>query len=218
MKTSRSISYNQEYSPDYNKSERYRFVENIRDGLRWLGPIHEIKRDDVRRIGHRGWYTSEFYDSEEVCYGVVAQLPARDGKPQYVPGWQSKQEIYGSHDDSAVLDFQGVTEDLDRAVRDADTIAKWTAEAEQEYQRKDRLETTIAENREQIRELRKEVKDILKSWRNLRRQEGYHGDLFGNPVVFLTSALEKVFKEAIRGIRQRSHKLWKEIRNMEEEL
>lgn len=216
-RVSRCISYNKEYVPDYNKGEKYRFVENIRDGLRWLGPIHEIKRDDVGRIDHSGWYTNEFQDSGEVCYGVVAQLPSRERKPQYVPGYQCKQEVYGSPDDDAVLDFQSVTVDLRQAIRNADTIAKWRAEAEQDYQRKDRLETTIAENRDQIVELRSEIKDIIGSLYRLRFHDGYVSDMIG-PVKLCTPMVEKMFAEAIRRRRNESHRMWREIREAEGEL
>lgn len=213
-RVSRCISYNKEYVPDYNKREKYRFVENIRDGLRWLGPVHEIQKD-CWKPKHSGWFLDEDFQSE-TCYGVVVQLPSRDGL-QYVPGYQCSYEVYKSQDDSAVLDFHSVTDDLNMAVSNADAMARWLAENEREYQRRDRLETRIADSKERIGELRKEVKEIIRSLCTLRFYDGYVSDMIG-PVKLCTPMVEKTFAEAIRLRRNESHRLWREIRKAEGEL
>jgi putative intracellular protease/amidase len=50
------------------------------DGFRLVGFA-----DEISNIRHTGWFANEFQD--EKLRGVVYQLPARNGRPQYVPGY-----------------------------------------------------------------------------------------------------------------------------------
>src|SRR5690348_4923271 len=63
------VSYNPEWTPDYNKTEHFRFVENPTDGLRLVGKVHDIEDSP---IDHRGWYTDPHHDVSRdgtgLCY------------------------------------------------------------------------------------------------------------------------------------------------------
>lgn len=212
LKNSRCISYNPEFIPDYNKYEKYRFVENVRDGLRWLGPIHKIEGN---RIKHEGWWMSDFMD--ERVYGVLAQLPSRGGEPLYVPGYQTSIDVWNFRDDDAVLDFTAVTTDKNKAIHNADQMAERLAEAEREFHRKDDINQSICGHKEDILRLRKEVREIIPSLRYLRKVDGYAHDLIG-PVKVYTPEVEKVFAEFIRRRRIASHMAWRDIKQLEDEL
>jgi hypothetical protein len=100
------------------------------DGFRLVGFA-----DEISNIRHTGWFTSEFQD--EKLRGVVYQLPARNGRPQYVPGYADPCNegaarlwlgdiIEGERGDDHETDKR------DAAYR-ADEIAEKCAKEEREY-------------------------------------------------------------------------------------
>lgn len=82
--------------------------------------------DDIRRgHRHRGWYCDQFQD--RTLRGVVYQIPARNGVPQYLSGYQE------SDNDSVVLYLDSFEAEPAEAAYRADRIAERLAESEREY-------------------------------------------------------------------------------------
>jgi hypothetical protein len=94
-----------------------------------------------------GWYTDPYGDAARdgtgLCWGVVYQLPARNGKARFVAGYQ-----FGGFDGGPTLDmstiyldaggpYNGDPRDFDAAhdaARSADSMAQHAAEEERDYQ------------------------------------------------------------------------------------
>ncbi|CAB4162060.1 hypothetical protein UFOVP786_23 [uncultured Caudovirales phage] len=90
--------------------------------FRFIGYVDEIRRS----IDHQGWYCDQFQD--RTLRGVVYQLPARNGVPQYLSGYQE------SDNDSVVLYLDSFEAEPAEAAYRADRIAERWAESEREYQ------------------------------------------------------------------------------------
>lgn len=90
--------------------------------FRFTGYVDEIRRS----IGHQGWYCDQFQD--RTLRGVVYQIPARNGVPQYLSGYQE------SDNDSIVLYLDSFESEPAEAAYRADRIAERLAESEREYQ------------------------------------------------------------------------------------
>lgn len=214
---SRSISYNQEFVPEGSPYERYRWVENITSGLRFRGKVHEIKVDGYSQpiIKHKGWYLDEFQD--ETCWGIVVQLPARrDHKPRFVPGYQLSYD----EEDSAVLDFHSMTEDLTQAIRNADSMARILSEQEREYQRKERIRSEIYDLTQLRVTLRDRIRLQIRQWRAFRKAVAAATveDLFGSRPLKIPSIVADVYEQGIRDLRTQMHEVWKRIKKLEGEL
>lgn len=151
------VEYNPEWTPEGSR-ERYRWVEKVSHGLRVVGTVQEIAKREGYRIDHNGWFIDSFQD-ETTC-GTVYQLPAKDGKPQYVP---ANSDPHNS--DCAVLDFHSITDDLHDAVRWADSMAESYAEKEREFQAKQNAESRIEEIQEEIRELYSDFRNVCREYR-----------------------------------------------------
>lgn len=195
-KLSHPIHYSPEWTPEGQKyayrPERYRCIENVSPDLRRVGDS-----DEIVRLRHTGWYMDNYQD--ETVHGAVYQLPARDGKPQYVPAYDDPY-----NPNYAVLDFHSITDDKEDAARWADSMAEHCAEEAREYQAKDE-----AENR--INEIAEEIQMLYSDFRDKSRQIRANCDaLKGIPVV----------RELIRNEWQRTkeqiHKLRKERERVEE--
>jgi hypothetical protein len=143
-KQKQGISYGPEYSPEYAKYERYRWVEHVSDGLRLVGLAHEVLEHGTNRLNHTGWYCDDFQD--ELARGVIYQLPARGGVPQFVYGVADPY-----NPDCAVLNFRDITDNLPDAIRYSDSMAERYAEAEREYQEQERARVEAEEREEQER-------------------------------------------------------------------
>lgn len=124
------------------------------------------------RSDRGGWYTDPhgdvFKDGTGLCWGVVYQLPARDGKARFVPGY-----IFGGcSDDLPTIDFATVYEEdarggyndnpqdyeaAKRAASDADAMASQAAEAERDYQSAYGAGSRYADLGAQIAEWRKGI-------------------------------------------------------------
>jgi hypothetical protein len=139
----KSTRANIEYNPA--SDDGLQWVENGSAGLRFVGYADEIATRNYNYacgIDHKGWYTMDDGANGETLRGVVYQLPARKGKPQYIAGYADP-----INEDCARLDFTSIYEgekggasegvSYDSAARDAakrsDRIAEISAEKEREY-------------------------------------------------------------------------------------
>lgn len=131
--------------------------------------------------GNSGWYTDPhndvFRDGTGLCYGMVYQLPARDGKARFVAGYQ-----FGGTDAGPTIDFGTIYEsatvwtetmngrtydmmeqdaaELDvakDAARAADSMAQHAAEDEREYQTAWQAGTQYSDCLEELDTIRKTV-------------------------------------------------------------
>ena len=146
----REIEFNPEWTPEGSR-DRYRWVENVSKGLRHIG-----QSDEIVRLDHKGWYTDEFQD--ETVHGEVYQLPARDGRPQYVPAVNDP-----NNRDCAAVDFYSMTDDKEDCARLADSMAEYWAEREREYQEK-------ASREQRIEEIGDEMKSLYQDFRRVSRE------------------------------------------------
>lgn len=124
-----------------------------------------------------GWYTDPhgftYRDGTGLCWGVVYQLPARDGKARFVAGYQ-----FGGTDDGPCIDFGTIYEedrragyysedaaDLD-AARDAayaaDSMAQRAAEDERDYQTAWQAGSRYSDCLEELAENRKTVLQTIR--------------------------------------------------------
>jgi hypothetical protein len=147
FKKDHSIYYNPGFTPEYsskfereNRVNRYRWVENLSNGLRKAGDAHAIAKLD-----HTGWFTDSFQD--ETVHGEVYRLPSRKGKALFVPAVNDP-----NNDDCACLDFSRITEDETQAARWADEMAQRWAEFEREYREKEAAENRLSEIADEIKE------------------------------------------------------------------
>lgn len=160
-KRSKSICFNPEFVPGEKQDEqtrakvitrdRYRWVENVTDGLRKVGDA-----DDLVRLNHTGWYTDNWQD--ETVKGEVYQMPARDGKPVYIPAVNDP-----CNDDCACLDFTSTTDDKEDAARWADSMAESWAEREREYRAEE-------DRKAKLEEIEDEIKSTYQGFRELARE------------------------------------------------
>lgn len=216
-KKKRHICYGPEYVPEGHPHEKWRWVENLSDGLRMMGPVHEINVPGLDRpvIRHTGWFTSEGGYSGELCYGVVVRLPARGGVSGFVPGFRMPYE----DNDCAVLDFHSVTDDLRQACRNADTMARWVAEEAREDSRKYRLEQDIADSQQRLLKLRWQIKAEVITLRGFRKWIGYAQNLLGEgPPIGLRVGVITTLGDNIRRLRKEMYAEGRKIRKWRSEL
>lgn len=154
------VLYNPEWKPENPHGDRYRWVENPSDGLRRVGKVHEIARNAGwygRCWDAQGWYLDSF--QSETTQALVFQLPARDGKPCYVPGNSNP------YNDAAILDFHSVTDELRDACRWAQSMAEQYAEDCREWEAKDLAETRIEEIDSEVKGLRDSIRAVCREIR-----------------------------------------------------
>ena len=99
-----------------------RWIENPENGLRVKGYADEM----AQRMNHKGWFIDDF--QSEVYRGQVFQLPARDGKPRFLAGYE---DAHGN--DAAYIDFSAVFDDETEAAYAADRMAERDARETREY-------------------------------------------------------------------------------------
>lgn len=147
---------------------------------------------------HNGWYCSperaSARDGDGLCWGVVCQLPGRDGMARFVAGYQfggvdggptlDLSTIYASRSDSA-WDCPDAKREAARA---ADSMAEQAAEEELEYQTAWRAGSIYAEAGERLAELRAELRAALAELRAIAARGASE-----------TPALCQIMREAIRG-------------------
>lgn len=185
------------WKADNARGERLAYVADIdAAGLRLVG---RVQGDCGGRNGiwseSGGWYTDPhndvFRDGSGLCYGLVFQLPGRDGKARFVPGYE-----FGGVDGGPCVDFgdireeasvyfspgyhgfagywsyeenpqdMGVAQDVARA---ADGMAESAADAEKEYQAAWQAGTQWAEKGAEIVALKREAVQLLQERREARK-------------------------------------------------
>lgn len=157
-------------------------------GLRLVGRVqpdagrHGIweTRSNMR---HASGYYADCYQSE-VCYGLVYQLPGRNGQARFVAAYD-----FSDRDGGLVFDFSQVftenahaygyptsAQDFDAAIdaaRHADSLASAAAEEEREYSTAWQAGQQWSEEQEAVRQARQEALAILKERRAARGQEAF---------------------------------------------
>lgn len=131
-----------------NKSLIY--CNELKDlGWRVVGDAH-----DIIRLGYTGWYADNHQDGMYV--GVVLQLPSRNGIEQFVPA------IRHTDWDTATVYLNEITDDKRQAARWADQNAEREAESSREEDARDSAQQQIAEARDQIHVINRQVLPALK--------------------------------------------------------
>lgn len=215
FKRAQYIEYNPEWTPERDTDarkwgrnpERFRYVGYAKSSLRFIGKVDEIRMSgdgnlpyiDYALVDHNGWFTDNFQD-ETVC-GEVYQLPARDGKNQYVPALRASMD---AGDDGATVDFHSITDDIREAVRDADRMAERYAEDEREYQAKESAKQRIEEIDEEIKTTRAELLTLIRELRaNCDKLSGL-------------ASVRAVIREHIKAVRAQCDALAEEREKVEE--
>lgn len=154
-------------------------------GLRLVG---RVQVEPGYRNGHwdkresSGYYADCHYS--ETCFGLVYQLPARDGQARFVAAYD-----FSDRDGGLVFDFSQVftenrrggshwdsVQDLDgarEAASHADSLASAAAEEEREYSTAWQAGAQWAEEQDAIKQARQEALAILKERRAVRGQPGF---------------------------------------------
>lgn len=138
-----------------------RWIENASLGLRVCPENATETTGGSRRI--TGYYCDPFQDS--VTYGAVLQLPARQGKPQYVPAYSDPW-----NEDCYSADFDSVTNDKSDAARWADRMAEQFAEQEREYQVQQLAEQDIEDARATVAAMRARIRALTSTLRQAGEQ------------------------------------------------
>lgn len=154
--------------------ERLAYVQSIEGaGLRHVGDVVcDTARGVWNNRGESGWLTDPYGDVSKdgtgLCWGVVYQLAARNGKARFVAGYI----MGGCSDDLPTVDFGTVFEENARggyndspqdydaardAARAADSMAQKAAEEEREYQTAWQAGSRYGELGAQVAEWRKAI-------------------------------------------------------------
>lgn len=182
------------------------YVENPASvGLRLVGRVMaDTPRGDIwDNRENSGWYTDPysdvFRDGTGLCYGVVYQLPGRNGESRFVAGYQ-----FGGCDGGPTLDlaniyaepaayyvplrktstgtyggywsYQDNAREMDSArtaAYAADSMAQHAAEQEREYQTAWAAGSRYADESHDVQVNRDFLRDILKERREVKGQAGY---------------------------------------------
>ena len=162
------------------------YVENPESfGLRLVGRVQaDTPRGDIwDSRGDSGWYTQPGgYCDDDICFGVVYQLPARKGQSRFVAAYQN-----GCNDSGALIDFAtvytsepggtwGSAQDDDAArdaARAADSMAQAAAESEREYQTAWAAGSDYADKGQDIADTRAELLAILAERRAVKGKGEY---------------------------------------------
>lgn len=162
-------------NPFPRKAGRIAFVQDVDGaGLRHVGNVEAEcggRNGFWSRRDSCGWYSDN--DQNETIYGVVYQLPARDGKARFVAGYASNDDcdglptldfgtIYsenmrGDFYNESAVDLEAARD----AARAADSMAQSAAEAEREYQAAWQAGSQFAERAETIAANRKAALELL---------------------------------------------------------
>jgi len=181
----KAIAYNRQLDSDGT-----RWVENASDGLRFTGKAHDIARAEGYRLNHTGWYLDD-EGMGETCWGVVYQLPARNGELQYIPGHATSY-----NDDGACLDFSDIKSELRDAVYASDRLAERYAEVERDYQR-------VESAKMRIDDITAEIKDAYAACRDLCNEIRVSG-------VEGVAVVRKLIRREVCSMRRDLRKLYKE--------
>lgn len=136
----------------YNRAngDGCRWVEYPENGLRVKGYADEV----AQRIQHKGWFINDF--QSEVYRGQVFQIPARNGLPRFLAGYE---DAHGNN--AALIDFSSFYDDETEAAYAADRMAERDAEKEREYNEAWQAGSRYAEAGEEIKQGRKAARRII---------------------------------------------------------
>lgn len=138
------------------------YCDNWPSGLRHVGSAYDVCRAEHSRcVEHTGWYTNSFRDG--TLSGHVLQLPARGGKPVYIPGTAHSEW------DVVTLFPLDMYDDVLDCAQAADQYAKHAAEEECEYQAKGQANQQIKDKREEIVALRTEARALIREMKAAQR-------------------------------------------------
>lgn len=200
------------------------YVENPANaGLRYVGRVEaDTPRGNIwDNREQSGWYTDPygdtFRDGTGLCYGVVYQLPARDGVARFVAGYQ-----FGGVDGGPTLDlgtiFQkprgdgyAAPQDLDAArdaARAADSMAKHAAEEEREYQFAWQAGSAYLDASNDLATIRAEIRGILQE----RRQAMNNAALTDSGYFALCDAIRKRVADLLEDMHKR-RRVMRELAN-----
>lgn len=172
------------------RGERLAYIDKPESfGLRHVGNVEAEShggRDTFSRRDSCGWYTDPhgdvFRDGTGLVWGVVYQLPARDGCARFVAGYQ-----FGGQDGGPCLDLGNVYtsesmrgeecapqdhDDARDAARAADSMAERAAEQEREYQTAWALGRAYDDARQEALEARTAALALLKERRAAKAKAG----------------------------------------------
>ena len=153
-------------------------------GLRLVGRVQaDMPRGDTwDKRESSGWYADCYQN--ETCFGLVYQLPARDGQARFVAAYD-----FSDRDGGLVFDFSQVftedsrpygystsAQDYDAArdaARHADSLAEKAAEEELEYSTAWQAGAQWSDVQGEVRQARQEALAILKERRAARGQEAF---------------------------------------------
>lgn len=184
-----------------------RWCESPADlGLRFVGYA-----DKLARIDHTGWFTDEFQDS--TVRGVVYQLPARNGRPVYVSGYDNADNGAADNGGPAAIDFgtlwTGTESDSDyyesnrhngdgakSAAYHADKLAERMAEQERAYQAASSAGMRWADIGETIANTRRDLLALLAE----RREAKAAGALYPSICATLAASVNRML-DSIREAR-----------------
>lgn len=153
------------YSAGLSYTDRAFYMDSFPDGWRNLGNVGEIRTESTYRgryVEHTGWFTTDDGFGDTV-FGVVLQLPARNGECQYFPG------VQWSGQDGVTAYPLDRYDNIGDAARAADQIAEKLAEEERDYQRAWRAGVNAAEHDANAKNLRKQIVTIISDLRVARR-------------------------------------------------
>ncbi len=129
-----------------------RWIETPSELWRFTGTVYDIARaEGYGRDYPRGWYTRHD-DFDETTSGVVYQLPARNGVPQYIAGYSDP-----CNDGPAVLSFDETFEDKMVAARAANRLAELMAEDSREHDEAWQAGNRFADLGREVQELRRDL-------------------------------------------------------------
>jgi hypothetical protein len=162
---------------EYNQAGKdgARWIEHAATGLRFVGYADEVATRNYNYaygIDHTGWFTDDDGTGAKLR-GVVYQLPARKGKPQYIAGYIDSENfddtggarlylntIYEGEKGGAA---EGASYDKTarEVARHADSIAEKQAEEEREYNEAWRAGSDYAEELQGIKETRRACLELI---------------------------------------------------------
>jgi hypothetical protein len=190
-----------------------RYIENVADGLRFVGHADDIAG---RAVDHNGWYLSDDNWTGESVRGAVWQLPARNGRPRFVAGYADPYNGNAESDGAACLSFDEIFEGepgdglprhndgaREAAIR-ADGIAESMAESEREYQAASSARFEFGELAEEIGATRRQTLSIIRELKRLAKK------------ISATEAAESC--AALRAVISRNVKKIRQARKRHEEL
>lgn len=111
--------------PDFTWDRKY-FCDNF-DNFRLVGDANEL----YQYIEHSGYYLDPIYCDGDLVIGVVLQLPARKGKPCYIPA------VRFTESDGVTVWPLDTYDNKEEAAQSADENARIYAEHEKEYRTKE---------------------------------------------------------------------------------